>query len=299
MARTLALSPFAALWRRHLGGRLSHRIAARWLREPRIAPGAKICIFIAMSHGGKLLPHSVDHARAWQAGGYEVIAVVVTDSLDSVVDTAPLAFAHAVMLRVNKGYDFGGWAAVIRSLGRSLSTVAVLALANDSTLGPSARFDAMLDRVDRSDADVIGLTESRQVRPHFQSYVLFFKARALHARSLRRFWSAVRSGGRDYVIAHYETTLLARAKAAALRTATLFPSTDPEVGNPTLTGWRNLLEQGFPYIKVQLLRDNPSAVPLDDWRSQAEHHGFALDMLDRQIVALQRSGTSRWKIADD
>jgi hypothetical protein len=38
--------------------------------------------------------------------------------------------------------------------------------------------------------------------------------------------------------------------------------------NPTCELWRHLLLAGFPFLKVELLRKNPTAVPdIADWRS--------------------------------
>ncbi len=261
----------------------------------RVERGAKLCIFVTVARDGFLLPHGVDHARAWHDAGYAVVTVVVTEDLDAAIDLTPLAFARGVLVRANRGYDFGAWATVIRRLGRARRGLAMLALANDSVLGPSSAFPAMLARAEAADADLIGLTASGQFRHHLQSYALFFKPRALRSTVFRRFWHGVRSGDRDYVIEQYETALLARFEQAGLRATALFQPAS-EDGNPTLTGWRALLALGFPYIKIQLLRDNPAGAELSDWRDEASRHGFAPERLDGQIAALKRHGAASWRV---
>ena len=276
------------------GGARAHRIPMRWLRRPELAEGDRICVLVMLPVHGTLLPHSLDHAAAWKSAGYKVVAVAAVASLDDPVDMITPEQADGYAIRLNRGYDFGGWAAAIHALTPSLSSAHIVALANDSVLGPSDAFPAMLERVDQASADVLGLVENHEVRHHLQSFTLFFKAAALRAPVFAAFWRRVRSGGRAFVIDHYETRLMAIFQAAGLRAQALFAL--PSDGNPTLVGWRELLGLGFPYIKVQLLRDNPREIPLADWRAAAADSGFDVVRLDRQIAALKQHGTARWQV---
>lgn len=272
----------AALW----AGPKADRIASHWLREPDIQTGERVCLFVTVARAGRVLPHALDHMQAWHAAGYKVVAIVVVESLDAPVDVARLAFAEAVLLRINKGYDFGAWAAAITSQRQALCDCTMLALANDSVLGPSSNFAAMVERAAVCDADVIGLVSSGEVRPHLQSFTLFFGQKALQSPFFTRFWASVRSGGRGYVIHKYEIPLASRFEANGLRTAALFTIDPPTGGSPTLSHWRDLLGLGFPYIKLQLIRDNPRSVPLDDWQSVASAAGFDIVRIERQLDAL-------------
>jgi lipopolysaccharide biosynthesis protein len=244
------------------------------------------------------MPHSVDHARAWHDAGFKVVIVVIVDSLTSPIDTAQLDFANAVLLRVNSGYDFGAWSATIRLLGRSVRRYALLVTANDSVLGPSNRFAAMLERVDRMDADVVGLVESVEVARHFQSFVLFFKPLALRSRVFRQFWGSIRTGNRDYVIDNYELKLRDRFIQAGLRVEAVHPVGSGPANNPTLHAWRELLSDGFPYIKIQLLRANPHNASLKGWLSTAEQQGFDPARLQRQLTELQLQDQQPWASND-
>jgi len=240
------------------------------------------------------MPHSLDHARAWHAAGYGVVIVVIVDTLDQSIDTSPLDFADGLLLRVNRGRDFGAWAAAIQSLEPSLRNCSVLTIANDSVVGPSSGFSAMIDRVEKTHADLVGLVESKEQASHFQSFVLFFKGGALRSRVFQRFWGAVRSGDRGYVITKYELTLRARFEAAGLRTQVLHPAGEAVLCNQTLNGWRALLDAGFPYLKVQLLRDNTDQSSLADWRGAALRSGFDLPSLEHQITQLEKNAKWRW-----
>jgi hypothetical protein len=280
------------------GGPRAHRAPAKWVRAPRIPDGSRVCIFVLLVRSGRLMPHSVDHARAWHDAGFKVVIVVIVDSLTSPIDTAQLDFANAVLLRVNSGYDFGAWSATIRLLGRSVRRYALLVTANDSVLGPSNRFAAMLERVDRMDADVVGLVESVEVARHFQSFVLFFKPLALRSRVFRQFWGSIRTGNRDYVIDNYELKLRDRFIQAGLRVEAVHPVGSGPANNPTLHAWRELLSDGFPYIKIQLLRANPHNASLKGWLSTAEQQGFDPARLQRQLTELQLQDQQPWASND-
>lgn len=247
-----------------------------------------------LARGTTLLPHSVDHARAWHDAGYDVIVVVIAAAATDRIDVAALAFARGILIRQNRGYDFGAWAAAIAALTPAITRCDVVAIANDSVLGPSSRFAAMVLRAEAAPGDLVGLTLSREITCHFQSFVLFFKSAALRSNVFEQFWGNVRSGDRRYVIDHYELTLKAIFEASGIRTHALWSlETD---GNPTLSLWNLLLTGGFPYLKVELLRDNPHRAQLEGWDDIAKAHDFDLDRLRIQIDALHRSAERDWAI---
>lgn len=280
------------------GGPKAHRIPARWARRPRLPFDEPLCVFVALARGTRILPHSVDHARAWREAGFRLLVVVVVGSLDDPVDLSPLDFADAVLLRVNRGYDFGAWAAAIRSLGPEVRRYPMLAIANDSVLGPSSNFASVLERAGRSDADLVGLVESNERARHFQSFALLFKPRALRSRAFARFWKSVRSGGREFVVNNYEVMMRIRLQAAGLRTEALYPAAEGVWLNPTIQDWRALLSGGFPYLKVELLRDDPKNSGLSGWRERAAQAGFDMARIDRQLAALEELAPRPWVYRD-
>jgi lipopolysaccharide biosynthesis protein len=229
---------------------------------------------------GKILPHSLFHAKAWAHAGFKVNLTVVLDELESFQWSQDLAFASGTLLRLNRGYDFGAFAATIMLLP-DLKRASLVAIANDSVYGPFDTFPAMLDRVRKSDADIIGLTESTQFTRHFQSYIMFFRQAAFGHPCFRQFWRRVRTGGRKFVIRNYELTFINQMEKGGLRTSALFPPSDPL--NPTLTRWRELINAGFPFIKIQLLRDNPYKVDLSGWDSIVEKRGFDPNIIRRHL----------------
>lgn len=246
-------------------------VGSRWLRVPQLGEAPEVCIFMSYAPQGVMPEHSRFHARAWAEAGFVVVIVLNTDSFDLDVPIDDLDFASGVLVRENRGYDFGAWASVLQQLP-AVRTAELVTLANDSMYGPLDTFGRMLDRVRAMDADVIGAVESLEFRRHFQSFLLFFKPPALHSSAFWRFWRRVRAGGRITAVYRYELGLVETLERAGLRCAALFRSVDSR--NPTLTRWRALIEEGLPYLKIALLRKNPFKVDLTGWQEVLSHHGY-------------------------
>ncbi|MGI4730138.1 MAG: rhamnan synthesis F family protein [Janthinobacterium lividum] len=246
-------------------------VRKRWQKMPTLGRDERWCLLVTVLRNGRVVPHALHQARTWVAEGFRLILIAVTDEIDSPLDGEPAALADGILLRANQGYDFGAWSAAIQALP-ALHDAALLVTTNDSMFGPLDGFRALLDRVYASDADLIGLTDSNYHRRHFQSYLLFYKPHALRHVAFWRFWRRIRTGDRWMVIVRYETRLLKVFTHAGLSGEVLFPTS----GGPaaTLKGWKALVERGFPFVKVQLLRDNPFDDDIADWETFLQRRGY-------------------------
>jgi hypothetical protein len=79
---------------------------------------------------------------------------------------------------------------------------------------------------------------------------------------------------------------------AGLRCEALFPASDTnlKVNNPTHDQWELLLKEGFPYIKVELLRDNPKQLDLQHWKQRVDatgSDGALAEKLFNQVIHKQ------------
>jgi hypothetical protein len=154
----------------------------------------------------------------------------------------------------------------VHSLVRPLLRVSRLFLINDSVAGPlvSTRFAALIARVRASSADVVGLTEALTPRRHLQSYFLVFQRRLADGRMLGAIFDTVLCfDEKRTVIDVYETRLTRRLRDAGYACEALFPalSDDPHASNDTYFRWDQLLDLGFPYVKVSVLRALGGAHP--------------------------------------
>ena len=246
-------------------------VASRWLRKPRLQADEEVCVFVSYAPDNVLPEHSHFHARAWADAGFRVVLVLNVNDFSCEVSADGLDFAIGVLVRENRGYDFGAWACALHQLPQ-VREASLVALVNDSMYGPLDTFGQMLERARKTDADLIGMTESRQHGRHFQSFLLFFKPAALNNRAFWRFWNQIRAGGRIVAIYRYELRLLKVLEQAGLRCVALFSCRDRS--NPTLSRWRELIDEGLPYVKVALLRDNYFKLDLSGWEDTLQERGF-------------------------
>jgi hypothetical protein len=194
--------------------------------------------------------------------GFDVVLVSTSESDRPLEWVSGRPEDAAIIRRPNIGYDFGSWATAIDLYPELASSRKVL-LMNDSLLGPFEPFDHLLAAFDQSPADVWGMTDTTQFRPHLQTYCLGFKNGCLRESPLDRFWHDVRAEAtRDDVIWRYEIGLSELLDAEYFVTEPAIPSwrVVPDGQNPTIRGWRRLLDLGFPFVKRQLLRE-PRVAP--------------------------------------
>jgi lipopolysaccharide biosynthesis protein len=167
-----------------------------------------------------------------------------------------------VVRKPNIGHDFGSWSVALALLPE-IADAGRVVLANDSMAGPFTAFGPILELVEKSDADVWGLTASRQFAPHLQSYFLVFSEGVLATRALQRFWARIdEEKQKPRIVLRYEIGLsrLLHEEGYILRPAFRHKLLMVSDQNPVIIGWKGLLEEGFPFLKREIIRD-PAVAP--------------------------------------
>ncbi|MEM6484078.1 MAG: rhamnan synthesis F family protein [Pseudomonadota bacterium] len=254
----------------------------------------------------------------------ERLYMVSTSSIGRIDLNRLESLGITVSTRCNEGLDFASYAAVINKL--DLSSIDEVLICNDSVYGPLFPFAEMLDSMDEKNLDFWGASSSKEIRWHLQSFFIVFRKSALNASAFREFWSNVKSLGdkqriiREYEIgltqslrkagmiggsyvgpqpheksllagiAHYGTRLRKRVLdrrfyvnlPTALKQGALISE------NPLHDNWLQLIEcYRFPFVKVQLLRDNPKS------SSSVSSYAPSMQRLTDYPVALIRSHLKR------
>lgn len=202
--------------------------------------------------------------------------VLVTSSGVLPIALVPLLPRVAAVLEVsNEGFDWHSYRSGLAYVLERVEPASVV-LMNDSVFLIPAAFPRFLARADALPGEIVGATDSEQLAPHLQSYFLLLRPPAL-AGLVPEFLSTFRAvAEKEYVIHAYELGFSRRAlelglslsavhsfrplaDAAVARSAST-PSVRGRIAkaipvNPTLHLWDVLLEDGFPFVKRQLLRD--------------------------------------------
>lgn len=230
------------------------------VRKPASAElSGDVCLFVTYSTRPALKPHVVAHIDHLMNSGVKVVLVVNTDIDPSeiVIAAVLLDRLSAAFVRENLGFDFAAWAHAY-ALCHGPSEWSRLFLVNDSIVGPLSAndFAAVIERVRKSEADLIGLTENVKPLPHVQSFFLVFSRRALESQTLQRLFNSMHSlPTKELVIDVYETRVTQRLVDAGLKTEVLFHalSDDPHSANDTFNRWEELVHIGFPFVKASVL----------------------------------------------
>ena len=264
--------------------------------DPR-ATSSRAAIFVHYDTAGAVHDYHLEALTALVGAGCRVTLVTNAEQFDAASAARVAPLVHAVLVRRNRGYDFGAWRDGLHALG-DLDRYDQLILCNDSVYGPFCPLAPLLAKADPDQADVWGMTEGRNHGPHLQSYFLLFHRRATLSAAFARFWAQLPYIDDKFaVIEAGELGLSRRLLAAGLRLRALFPyeaaearfraAADParsthqamlraldrgRAMNPSHHFWRVLIaELGLPFIKRELLALNPAGLDdIADWEAVIE-----------------------------
>lgn len=190
-----------------------------------------------------------------ESNGYGVVLIRASPGM--LTPEWPVGFIGepVIVTKPNVGYDFGSWATGL-ALFSELAEKPFVLLANDSMAGPFSSLAPMLQNFESSESDVWGATNTDEIMPHLQSYLLGFTAGILATKPLRDFWNEIRvMNDKDEIVKRYEIGLSRLLRSEGYTSQVWFDSSQvvSDGGNPTLIGWFRLLELGFPFVKRMLV----------------------------------------------
>jgi lipopolysaccharide biosynthesis protein len=260
-----------------------------------------LAAFAHFDPDGLVAPHVERHLRE---------LATVADRL-VVVSTAPLTERSRATLagygrlieRENVGYDFCSWrAGLLPELTSSTQSWDRVLISNDSCVGPLEPYQQVLAEMSVSGADVWGVALSRQFEPHIQSFFVCFEAPVVRSPLLRAFWNAVTPvANRWLVVNRYELGLSRLMRTAGFTLGSYFDlktGSQPVEGNPMILHWDRALDGALPFVKVEVLRDDPGGYGAETMLTRCEER-FPSEFegvreyieRTREAIAIARSGS--------
>jgi hypothetical protein len=308
----------------------SPRQVVRSWPEGHIALSPRVAVFVQFDRRGRVRPHVLNYVAMLQQCGFSVVFVTNSGLLRDESMAALQPLCAGILIRRNVGYDFGAMREGLDFLALPRENTEMVLIANDSVYGPVRPLDPLLAQIDFDAADIWGATESWQTRYHLQSYFVVAGRSALTSEAWRAFWRQVRPvQSKAWVISRYEVGLTQSLVRGGLRCAAIWPYTDlinrvdpslmaaadeadvdpsttarrSHAGrirhgavarrplNPTSELWRQLLQAGYPFLKRELLRENPTNVlDIAEWRDELKKcAGVDSDMIDADLKDVMRN----------
>ena len=278
------------------------RLRPRWRRSSISAHGRPeqhsdtLMVMVHFDPGGKVDPHVLLSIDTFASSGMDICAVTVglATSERAVLEERCIA----VLERDENDdlRDFGAWALALQSLGDAfVDRYDRVILANDSAYFPACDPAPFLEALREQSCDVWGASDSLSGgRYHLQSFFLALSRdgrRTILPELTRRIGSHP-APTKLSLIQHFEIGLTQHAleeglsvgafrsvKDLARYSSPLHELLSPPDARPlsplvlTITNqthhfWRHTIRSGLPFLKVELLRDNPLDVDLSDWERE-------------------------------
>lgn len=256
-----------------------------------IMPADRIALLASYSGDGSIKRYVEYYTARLKENDFRVVLLVACDRLPGDKELSGyVSCADFVILRENKGFDFGSWAHAFSLLPDIFHANSCL-LTNDSILGPFDSFSPVISKIRslESSVDLLALTDNNQVMYHLQSYFLHLSKNMLSSASFKLFIRSIQPYQlKMQVISLYEIPLARFAVISGFRVGALFSTSEmsrESNENLTIHAWRKLIEKGFPFVKLQLLRDNPENQDLTGWEDVLRGVGYDPDVLPECLTA--------------
>jgi hypothetical protein len=171
---------------------------------------------------------------------------------------------QAVVVRSNSGYDFGCWSHMIQQFKVELmSKYDSLLLCNDSVIGPIHDLRPILESFLESGADFCGLTASTAPEWHMQSYFIMYSKQLILDPIFYTFWSSIREQPTKYAVIESYEVPWSRLLMRHGFTPYVHFNNYLDAENNTHIKWRELVLDGYPFVKNELIRENPLSVSIE------------------------------------
>jgi len=224
-----------------------------------------VCLFAHFDKDGKVDEHVLQYLEKIKDLNFSIVFISAAPLLQPDIERL-CSHCSDVILRENKGLDFGSWAAGFEKHGSAIN--GRLMLVNDSVYGPVGNLATALARVTKCPADFYGFVESDDIVPHLQSWFLLFESRIVRNEEFRAILAQpFAEMTKKQIIENGEIGLTRRLVAAGFRYHALYRidlagfAVHRRNVNPMHLFWHELLfDEGVPFLKVELLRDNPIGV---------------------------------------
>jgi lipopolysaccharide biosynthesis protein len=264
------------------------RANANVSRNDSLDTASKIAIFAHYSDDSQISNSDAYFISSLREAGFSVV-VSSTCTNDPLIHQAIWNQwsdrLDGLITRPNLGFDFGSWSAALSTINLDSQFLQQILLVNNSMYGPLFPLGPMIEELS-SNGDFFGLTASQEFSPHLQSYFLGFNRVVITSPMFRMFWEG-KFGGRSKwsTIWGRELTWERFFARSGFQSAVLMKQTRSFPRNPLTFLWKDLVSEGFPFMKKSLFTHNYDSIDISDWKSflRNECPDFDTDLITTDI----------------
>lgn len=262
-----------------------------------IAEYDNVCLFAHFDHDNIVDEYVFCYLQEINRVGYKIVFITTCSSLKQYDIDQLGETCIDIIVRDNNGWDFSGWAEVING-HLELFDASNLLLANDSVYGPIGSLRDFIQRMSSSSYDFWGATISYQIKPHLQSYFINFGSKILKSKVFHSFWADIKQQpDKNETILKYEIGLTETLKSAGFVYGSSFGAANRyqciegiNLLNPSHHLFDIMLQQhGCPFLKVELVRNNPFGVNISGLQDIVTSAGY-----DANLIKIHQSRIGKY-----
>ncbi|PWQ98693.1 rhamnan synthesis F family protein [Leucothrix arctica] len=195
---------------------------------------------------------------------YDVVFVTTCEKISARELKKISSLCVSYVVKVNEGHDFGAWKTGLDYVFNKLNSYDFLLLCNDSVYGPMQQLDLIVNKMEQGVYDVWSMTDSQELGYHLQSYFIQYSSKAFSSKVFQEFWAGFQIfDDKQSLIKNCEVAYSARLiSSEGLNVGTYYTAADQSYLNCLQYYWDKLLENNFPFLKVEVLRDNPLGIDM-------------------------------------
>jgi lipopolysaccharide biosynthesis protein len=191
------------------------------------------------------------------------------------------------IIRKGEGYDFTNWSCAFAAFPELFLANEIL-LCNDSVFAPINPLKPLHEIMNKIDCDFWGLSDSKEILPHLQSYYIVFRKKTIQTKIFRQLFQNNYVNNRKEAI-FMETNLTLNLVRAGLKPASYVVSTQFPIKNINyiLFFWEPLVKWfDFPIIKRNLLVGVLPWIDTSSWKKILSNTNYDLTFIISYLTRL-------------
>ncbi len=196
------------------------------------------------------------------------------------------------IVKSNYGYDFGSWKTGLNYIKEQNIKLKTLILCNDSVIGPLFDLKDIFENMQKKSYDIWSMTDNFEIDYHLQSYFTVYNQKALEHNLVQQFWD-------NFKIYKDKQTLIEKNEIAYSKsliecedfnTGAYCSSKDVSFVNMLHYYWKDIIiNNKFPFIKKELIRDNPKSVNIKDMNEVVKNYTkYDVQLLQKYIDRVKK-----------
>ena len=241
------------------------------------------CIFSHYDKDGIIDDYVINYLKALSVFA-DIVFVSTAETMPDTEINKIEPFCDQIIIKKNHGYDFGAWKTGLELSHIELSNYENLILCNDSVYGPFYDLEEILEEA-MNKYDVFSMTDSYEIAHHLQSYFVVYSRTAFSHKLFKEFWDSFSIyEDKNSLIKENEVKFSGSLIDSDLSVSAHCKAEDGDNLNQLHFYWDKLiLNKKYPFIKIELLRDNPRNIDIKNWKNTINQTGYDLKLIEHHL----------------